>query len=152
AGHVGKRSYSHPRLNVAVLGRLSDLIVANDEMCADLPVRLTPGWKSELDRIRYVRQSTSYGDDAATVGFDLVQTDVHFLGRNASLERTLGVLEREPGLRFRDFVDRVQAIEQATAREGERWARALSRLGLLEVAAPRLDIHRTDPVRGFAAD
>jgi hypothetical protein len=151
AGRIGAGWHSHPRLNVAVLDRLSDLIVANADLRADLLVRLTPGWKSELDRIRYVRRSVSYGDDSATVGFDLVQTDVYYLNRSASLERTLQLLEREPRLRFRDFVQRIRDAEGASVAECEHWAQALHRLGLLEVADLRLNIYEADAVRGFAA-
>ena len=151
-GRVGEGWHSYPRLNVAVLGRLRDLIVANEELCADLPVRLAPGWKSEFDRIRYVRRSVSYGDDTATVGFDLTQADVYFLSRSASLERTLHLLEREPDLPFRDFVERVRVAEGAAVDDCERWAHALRRLGLLEVANLRLDIHQADPLREFAAN
>jgi hypothetical protein len=150
-GRIREPWFSHPRLNVAVLGRLHDLIVANEKLCADLPVRLTPGWKTELDRIRYVRRSVSYGDDSATVGMDLIQTVVYYLSRSAGLERTLALLERDRDLRFRDFVDRVREAENASVEEGERWAHTLRRLGLLEFADLRLDIHDPDPVRSYAA-
>lgn len=149
-GRIGDRWFSHPRLNVAVLGRLADLVVANEKLCADLPVTLTPGWKAELDRIRYVRRSVSYGDDSATLAMDLIQTDVYYLSRSATLERTLRLLEREPDLRFRDLVEHVRAAEEASAEDCERWAHTLRRLGLLEVAGLRLDPHDPDPVRGFA--
>jgi hypothetical protein len=147
---ISDRWSSNPRLNVATLARLADLIVENDELRADLPVALTPGWQSELDRIRYVRRSVRYGDDSATVGFDLVHTDVYFLNQTTSLSRTLELLERQPVLRFRDLVARLGVEVGSSSDESERWVSTLRHLGLLEVPSLRLDVHDADPLRGFA--
>jgi hypothetical protein len=149
AGRLGPHWLSRPRLNVALLGRLADLIVDNEKLRADLPVHLTPGWQSELDRIRYVRRSVNHNDDIAT-GIDVMQADVYYLSRSPSLVRTLELLEREPVLGFGEFVNRVGAAEQASDADCRQWADVLCRLGLVEVAGPRPDIHHADPVRGFA--
>jgi hypothetical protein len=150
AGHIRDGWRGYTRLNVAVLGRLHDLIVANEKLCADLPVKLTPGWKTELGRIRYVRRSVSYGDDSVAVGMDLVQTVVYYLSRSPGLERTLKLLDGQSDLRLRDLVEHICVTESASAEEAERWAHALHRLGLLEFANLRPGIHEVDPVRGFA--
>ncbi|WP_194909334.1 lantibiotic dehydratase [Catenulispora rubra] len=140
----------HPRINVAVLARLADLVAADDALRADLPVTLTAGWHAEEDRLRYMRHTTVRGDDDAAVSFDIVQDDLFFLRHGAALQGILDVLAGEPGLRYSEFISRLSSAVQAPAADCDAYARRLMQLGLLRVPALRIDIHHRDPLRDLA--
>lgn len=140
----------HPRINVAVLARLADLIADDDALRADLPVTLTAGWYAEEDRLRYMRHTTVRGDDDAAVSFDLVQDDLFFLRHGAALQGILDVLAAEPDLRYAEFISRLSSAVGATEADCDAYAQRLMQLGLLRVPALRIDIHHRDPLRGLA--
>jgi Lantibiotic dehydratase, N terminus len=150
-GRVADDWTHYPRINVIALTRIADLILANDELLADLPVTLTSGWKRELDRIRYVRSTVRHGDDQDTVAFDMVRNDVYFLRNSPTMGRLLGLLEGESGLRYRDFLRLLVEAADAPPEQYDRYLRVLLKLGLLSVPALRLDALDPDPLRGFAA-
>ncbi|MFF9050092.1 lantibiotic dehydratase [Streptomyces erythrochromogenes] len=140
---------SHVRLNVVVLARLAELILADPERRRDLPLRLASGWGHEDDRIRYVRRSVTAGDDAAAVTFDAVKDRLFFLRRSGTLERLLGLFAERPELRHRELTDWLAAEHAAGPEECEAYVSALLQLGMVHV--PRLDteVHSSDPLRSF---
>jgi len=140
----------HPRVNVAVLARLADLIAADDTLRPDLPVTLTAGWYAEEDRLRYMRHTTVRGDDDAAVSFDIVHDDLFFLRHGAALQGILDVLAGEPDLRYADFIRRLSSAVNAPEPDCDAYARRLMQLGLLRVPALRIDIHHHDPLRDLA--
>ncbi|MGW3728670.1 lantibiotic dehydratase, partial [Streptomyces sp. NPDC000851] len=70
------------RLNVVVLARFAEQILASPALRADLPVRLASGWGSDDHRVRYVRRWVTTGDDDAAVTFDAVKDRLFFLRRS----------------------------------------------------------------------
>ncbi|MFJ9853444.1 lantibiotic dehydratase [Streptomyces sp. NPDC101150] len=151
--HLPQEWTSHPRINVSVLSRLADLIVADDGLRGDLPVSLTSGWQSDVDRVRYVRRSVTAGETEATVSFDAVRDNLLVLRNSEVLERVFALFEREPEIRWNDLVTRLSgdgADERERAGYGA-YLQVLLRLGLLRVPALQVDIHVKDPLRGFSA-
>jgi hypothetical protein len=147
---VPDRWQSYPRVNVAVLSRLADLVADDDARRDDLPVALTTGWHTDADRVRYVRLTTVRGDDEAAVSFDFTRDDVFFLRHGAALGDTLELLGSQPGLRYGEFIRRLSEALGEPADECERYARKLLKLGLLRVPVLRVDIHHLDPLRDLA--
>lgn len=90
-GELGDGWSSHPRLNVVVLARLAELVAADPDRRADLPVAVSAGWNLDDDRLRYVRRSVTTGDDTAAVSFDAAHDRLFFLRRSGTLERMLGL-------------------------------------------------------------
>lgn len=148
--HTGEDWVSHVRLNVVVLARLTELILADPGRRQDLPVVLSPGWGRDADRIRYVRHVTTAGDDSAAVTFDAVRDRLFFLRSSGTLERLLEWLggHRAP-VRHRDLVDWLHREHGAEREECERYASALMDLGMVQVPVLRTDVHSRDPLRSY---
>ncbi|MFE1830818.1 lantibiotic dehydratase [Streptomyces yangpuensis] len=140
---------SHVRLNVVVLARLAELILADPERRRDLPLRPASGWGHEDDRIRYVRRSVTAGDDAAAVTFDAVQDRLFFLRRSGTLERLLGLFAERPELRHGELTDWLAAEHAAGPAECEAYVCALLQLGLVRVPLVDTHVHDEDPLCSF---
>ncbi|RST04920.1 lantibiotic dehydratase [Streptomyces sp. WAC07149] len=155
---------SHVRLNVVVLARLAELVLADPVRRRDLPLRPAPGWGREDDRIRYVRRSVTAGDDSAAVTFDAVKDRLFFLRRSGTLDRLLALFaeraeraERagraggggEPELRHHELADWLAAEHDATPEECEAYIGALLQLGMVRVPCLDTEVHSGDPVRSF---
>lgn len=152
AGHtvtVADDWSSHPLLNVVVLGRLAELVLADPRRRADLPVQAATGWRNDDDRVRFVRRWVTAGDDAAAVTFDAASDRLYFLQRTGVLERMLRMMERTPGIRFGELTGWLGAAERATADECDRYLAALLQLGMLQFPGLQTDVHSRDPLRGF---
>ncbi|UQX04383.1 lantibiotic dehydratase [Streptomyces sp. RerS4] len=155
---------SHVRLNVVVLARLAELILADPVRRRDLPLRPASGWGREDDRIRYVRRSVTAGDDGAAVTFDAVKDRLFFLRRSGTLDRLLALFaERaaassasagggdgaEPDLRHHELVDWLAAEHGASPADCEAYVDALLQLGMVRVPCLDTEVHSGDPVRAF---
>ncbi|MFD8204814.1 lantibiotic dehydratase [Streptomyces sp. NPDC059695] len=140
---------SHVRLNVVALGRLTELILADPVRRQDLPVVLSPGWGRDEDRIRYVRQWVTSGDDDASVTFDSVRDRLFYLRGSGTLERLLAFLDERAGLRHRELVAWLGTEHGAGPAECERYAAALLQLGMVQVPSLRTEVHSPDPLRSF---
>lgn len=140
---------SHVRLNVVVLARLAELILADPVRRRDLPVRLASGWGHEEDRIRYVRRSVTAGDDAAAVTFDAVKDRLFFLRRSGTLDRLLGLFSERPELRHRELTDWLAAEQDADPADCEAYVSALLQLGMVRVPCLDTEVHSGDPLRSF---
>ncbi|MFE1577102.1 lantibiotic dehydratase [Streptomyces fradiae] len=147
---VGDAWVSRVRLNVVVLARLTELILADPALRRDLPVVLSPGWARDADRVRYVRHLTTAGDDSAAVTFDAVRDRLFFLRGSGTLDRLLEWLGGQEGpVRHRDLVDWLRAEHGAVPEDCERYASALLDLGLVQVPSLRTDVHSRDPLRSY---
>lgn len=146
---IGEEWTGHVRLNVVALGRLAELILGDPVRRQDLPVALSPGWGRDEDRIRYVRQWVTSGDDDASVTFDSVRDRLFYLRGSGTLERLLAFLDGRTGLRHRDLVEWLGAEHGADPAECERYAAALLQLGMVQVPCLRTDVHCPDPLRSF---
>lgn len=140
-----------PRLNVAVLSRLADRIVAEPALREHLAVELAAGLTSGAGRVRYIRRTITRGTDKATVAFDFARDSVYFLRNSEVLAAVLAMFEERRSWTVRELSDRLGAAFEGTEDERTRYLQALLGLGLLQVPALQLDVHEPDPVRAFAA-
>ncbi|GAA3383180.1 lantibiotic dehydratase [Cryptosporangium minutisporangium] len=140
---------SHARINVVVLGRLAEAILADPPRRGDLPVELAPGWRRDDDRIRYVRRSVTTGDDSASVSFDTVQDQMFFLRRSGILDRLFDVFAERPALRCGDVVRWLATQQGARPEECERYLSTLLDLGMLQVRCLHIDVHTPEPLRAM---
>ncbi|MGW1942301.1 lantibiotic dehydratase [Streptomyces goshikiensis] len=140
---------SHVRLNVVVLARLAELILADPVRRRDLPLRPASGWGHEEDRIRYVRRSVTAGDDSAAVTFDAVKDRLFFLRRSGTLDRLLALFAGRPELRHRELTDWLAAEHAADPAECEAYVAALLQLGMVRVPCLDTEVHGGDPLRSF---
>ncbi|GHA91033.1 lantibiotic dehydratase [Streptomyces termitum] len=139
----------HVRLSVVALARIAELILADPVLRRDLTVVVSPGWDRDEDRVRYVRQWVTAGDDGAAVTFDAVRDRLFYLRGSGVLDRLLDVLGTREGLRLRDLVEWLRREHGAERAECERYAAALLQLGMVQVPALRTDVHSPDPLRSF---
>lgn len=145
----GNAKQGRSRLNLAVLGRLSAIVLADDTVSGDLPVTVTTGWRVEHGRIRYLRRRRMSVDDGdAPVTLEAIQETLFMLPSGRLLTDILAALDGGRVLRLADLVARLADTHGAPA-EIVQYLRHLLRLGLLVVPNFRLDIHRDDPVRGY---
>nr|WP_052850630.1 lantibiotic dehydratase [Streptomyces avicenniae] len=140
---------SHPRLNVAVLGRIAEVIVADPARRADLPVAPAPGWGRDEDRVRYVRRWVTTGADEAAVTFDTVRDRLFFLRRSGVLDRMLTLFGERPGLRYGEVARWLADGLGEPVRDVERYLAALLDVGMVRVPSLDTGVHDTDPLRAF---
>ncbi|MEU8262711.1 lantibiotic dehydratase [Micromonospora sp. NPDC048999] len=147
---VGEDWQRHVRLNVVLVARLADLISADPRRRGDLPVALSPGWRRDADRIRYVRHWVTAGDDSAAVSFDSVRDGLFFLRRSGVLDELTTLLQERGTIRCADLVDRLCERTGATRADGEAYLSTLLRLGMLRLVGLDTDVHTPDPMRTLA--
>lgn len=141
---------SRVRLNVVVLARLTELILASPDLRADLPVRLASGWGSDDQRIRYVRRWVTTGDDDAAVTFDAVQDRLFYLRRSGILDDLIALLGgRTPDMRHGRLVEWLSTAYDAGPELCETYVSALLELGMLRVPCLETDVHTADPLRAY---
>ncbi|WP_254878925.1 lantibiotic dehydratase [Streptomyces sp. NA04227] len=141
---------SHVRINVVVLARLAELILARPEFRRDLPLRLASGWGRDEDRVRYVRRWITAGDDAAAVTFDAVKDRLFFLRRSGTLDRLIALLEERTELRHHELAAWLTTEHEADAEGGEAYLAALLQLGIVRVPCLDTEVHSGDPLRAFS--
>ncbi|MEU8324084.1 lantibiotic dehydratase [Nonomuraea sp. NPDC048881] len=139
---------SHTRLNLAILARISEAVLADPGMVDDLPVRLTTGLRADHERVRYVRREQIFGDDDEAVTLDTVQESLFYLPGHEILSDVLDVLADAATLRLGELRDRLTTRGKARD-EVEAYLAHLLRLGLLVTPSLHVDIHEADPVGGF---
>lgn len=140
---------SHPRLNVAVLARLAQVVAADRTRRGDLPVAPAAGLALAETRVRYVRRSLTTGDDSRSVAFDTAEDRVYFLRRSGVLDGLLTFLADRPDARCGELLARLRQDTRSTAEEAEHYLTALLDLGLLQLPALATDVHDRDPLASF---
>jgi hypothetical protein len=148
---IGDRWTSHARLNVAVLGRIADLVLASDTFRMDLPLTIVSGWSQDPERIRFVRRTVAQGTEQAAVSFDFVRESLLYLRHYQGIADVFGLLERQPRLRYGELLARFADVSGTGPATADRFLQALVRLGLIQVPDLAVDIHSPDPARGFRA-
>jgi len=113
-------------------------------------VELSPGWRRDADRIRYVRHWVTAGDDSATVSFDSVRDGLFFLRRSGVLDGLTALLQHRGTIRCADLVDRLCQDTGAERPDGETYLSTLLELGMLRLVGLDTDVHATDPIRTLA--
>ncbi|MFG2881182.1 lantibiotic dehydratase [Streptomyces sp. NPDC048297] len=147
---VGDDWRGHARLNVVVLTRLAELVAADPERRADLPVTLASGWKLDEDRVRYVQRAVTAGDDSAPVSFDAAQDRLFFLRRQGALDGMLTLLRDHDGpLRHGDLARWLAGTTGAGDEEAGHYLNALRALGMLQLPSLATSVHGGDPLRAF---
>jgi Lantibiotic dehydratase, N terminus len=145
--------HSYTRLNLAVLARLTELVVTEPALLADLPVQITSGWRADDDtkRVRYVRRQRRIGDDDTAVTIDVLEEKLFYLSGSTLLDELLATVRPGEQYAFAELVDLLHGRDPDGRRseDVEAYLRQLLRLGLLTVPALHVDIHHPDPVRGF---
>ncbi|WFE35036.1 lantibiotic dehydratase [Micromonospora sp. WMMD975] len=147
---VGQRWQRYVRLNVVLVSRIADLISADPVRRGDLPVALSPGWRRDAERIRYVRHWVTAGDDRAAVSFDSVRDGLFFLRRSGVLDELTALLRERGTIRGAELVDRLCERTGADRGDGQAYLSTLLRLGMLRLPGLDVDVHRPDPVRALA--
>ncbi|MEU6736535.1 lantibiotic dehydratase [Streptomyces physcomitrii] len=140
---------SHVRLNVVVLARLAELLLARPEYRRDLPLRLASGWGRDDDRVRYVRRWVTAGDDSAAMTFDAVKDRLFFLRRSGTLDRLLGLFGERTEVRHHELADWLAEEHGADAEGCEAYVAALLQLGMVRVPLLDTDVHSGEPLRTF---
>ncbi|WP_157739812.1 lantibiotic dehydratase [Micromonospora narathiwatensis] len=137
------------RLNLAALGRLSAIVLADETLRADLPVTVTTGWRIEHGRLRYLRRRrTSSEDGDAAITLESIHESLFVLPTGRVLHDILDALDGGRVRRMADLVTEL-ATEGRPAAEIEQYLHHLLRVGLLVVPNLHLDIHADDPVDGY---
>lgn len=150
-GSGGARHASRARLNLAALGRLSTIMLADETLRADLPVTATTGWRIDHGRVRYLRRRRIGSEDGdAAVTMESIHESLFVLPSGRLIEEILAALPDGRVLRFADLVT-VLSTEDRPAAEVAQYLHHLLRVGLLVVPNLQLDIHASDPVDGFRA-
>ncbi|MEU1689066.1 lantibiotic dehydratase [Micromonospora sp. NPDC005707] len=137
------------RLNLAALGRLSAVVLADETLRADLPVALTTGWRIERGRLRYLRRRrTSSEDGEAAITLESIHESLFVLPTGRVLHDILAALDGGRVRRLADLVDELTTDDRPAA-EIAQYLHHLLRVGLLVVPNLHLDIHADDPVEGY---
>jgi hypothetical protein len=148
---VDEQWSDHTQLNIAVLARLGESLLADDNLRLDLPITLVSGWTSDANRVRYVRRTILPGDDSIAASFDAIRETMFFLRRGDGLGVLLDLYAECGGvLRYRELLDRLAGRVAATRAECDRYLSALLSLGLLSAPALAVDLHHPDPTSAFA--
>src|SRR5699024_5495221 len=94
------------RLNLAALGRLSAVVLADETLRADLPVALTTGWRIERGRLRYLRRRrTSSEDGEAAITLESIHESLFVLPTGRVLHDILAALDGGRVRRLAELVD-----------------------------------------------
>ncbi|HVB25159.1 MAG TPA: lantibiotic dehydratase [Ktedonobacteraceae bacterium] len=149
-----KRSF--PKLNVALLSRLSYLILSDapDEVRKELPVCLTSGWWRQGNRIKYLRRRKDVEeiDENAPTILDIIHENIFYLPAGRIQEEILEILSEGRTAKVGDLV--VELCARGAGRRSEREVEAylfrLLRLGFLLVPNLQLDIHHENPLTRYS--
>lgn len=147
---VNEQWHQHVRLNVVLVARLAELVIADPRRRGDLVVELSPGWRRDAYRIRYVRHWVTAGDDSATVSFDSVRDGLFFLRRSGVLDGLTALLQQRGTMRCAELVDRLCRDTGAHRSDGETYLSTLLELGMLRLVGLDTDVHAPDPIRALA--
>ncbi|QBD82991.1 hypothetical protein EPA93_46330 [Ktedonosporobacter rubrisoli] len=140
------------RLNVAILSKLSSLLLSCDSLRQDLPVQFTPGYHIQNNRIRYLRriQETEDAGDGASIALDAVHESVFYLPVGKLLTALLTCLG-DRKVPYGELVEDICSLPACQGGEAEidPYLQHLLRLGLLIVPDIQLDIHNASPISRY---
>jgi hypothetical protein len=147
--------HSFPKLNVALLSRLSYLILSDapNEVRRELPVRLTSGWWRQGNRIKYLRQRKDVEEidaNAPTI-LDIIHENIFYLPAGRVQEDILAILDEGREMKVRDLVAELCArgAGKRPKQEVEAYVFRLLRLGFLLVPDLQVDIHHENPLAAY---
>jgi hypothetical protein len=148
---ISVENRSRIQLNMAILGRLSRLIVDSSDLRRDLSVRMVSGWALMLEQLRYVRRSViPMQDDDSPIAVDTVHEHLFNLPSGVTMN---SILELLPAGEDRVFSALAASLHERNGQnsrdEVERYLAQLLRLGVLVTPATQVDIHASDPLLEF---
>ncbi|GAA2070127.1 lantibiotic dehydratase [Actinomadura alba] len=144
------RQRSTVRLNVAVLARLSAVILADPELRSEISVALAPGASTDGEITRYVRRRTTAGAAPdAVVALDDVHEDLFFLPSGPALNDVV-TIAGQTRLTLRELSERVATADDRSAEAADRLVGHLLRLGFLLAPDLQIDLRSADPAAAFA--
>ncbi|MGB8348406.1 MAG: lantibiotic dehydratase [Ktedonobacteraceae bacterium] len=148
-----KRSF--PKLNVALLSRLSYLILSDapNEVRRELPVRLTSGWWRQGSHIKYLRRRKDVEeiDENAPTILDIIHENIFYLPAGRLQEDILEILSEGREAKVGDLIAELCArgAGRRSEQEVEAYLFRLLRLDFLLVPNLQLDIHHENPLAHF---
>ncbi|MEV8373856.1 lantibiotic dehydratase [Kribbella sp. NPDC056861] len=136
------------RLNIAVLARLSAVVLADSTLRSGLRVALAPGASSDGETMRYVRRRTASGSDPdAVVAIDNVHEDLFFLPGGPALDDVV-TLTREDRPTVTELSRQIAAkAEGRSPEESDQLIGHLLRLGFLLAPDLQIDLRSSDPTK-----
>lgn len=145
-----KRSFV--RLNVAILSRLSNLLLACEEVWRDLPLRLKEDWEIHDDRIRYLRRTVSINESAGPQTMDVVKESIFYLPLSPTLRRLLEFLGRHGEGKLGEIAHNLASMDEDAddVPKTEEFLVHLLRLDLLVVPALRVPFYSRDFLSEYA--
>ena len=144
---------SFVRLNVAVLSRLSALLLASEEVRRVLPLRIKEGWELHDDRVRYLRRTITISEMTGPQTMDVVKESIFYLPLSPTLMRLLELLGRDGAGRLEELALALvgEGDGEEDVRKIEEFLVHLLRLDLLVVPELRVPAHRPDFLAEYAA-
>lgn len=147
---VDEEWVDHTQLNISVLGRVGEWIVATEQLRSDLPVALVSGWRTDAERIRYLRRTITSASTEGSVSFDSVSEVPFFLRHGNGIEALIALCRGEESVRYGVLLKMFAERVRVPVADCDRFLTTLLRLGLLDVPCLAVDIHSSDPVRALA--
>lgn len=144
---------SFVRLNMAILSRISSLILASNKLRSNLPVQMVSGWQIENNRLRYLRKRQNLVETADDSPFELnmLHENVFYLPYNQLLQALIDVLVEKEEVRLNQLVVYISQIAEYKGAEAEieAYLNHLLRLGFLFVPNLRINIHSKYPLADY---
>ncbi len=145
-----KRSF--PKLNVALLSRLSYMILSDapDDVRRELPVRITSSWWRQGNRIKYLRRRQDIEEidaDAPTM-IDIIHENIFYLPAGHLQEDLLAVMRDGREAKLGELIANLclRVTDKRAEKEVEAYLFRLLRLGFLLVPPLQIDIHKENPL------
>lgn len=137
---------SFVRLNVGILSRLSMLLLSNQEIQRDLPLRLKDGWEIYGDRVRYLRRSINISNYEGPQLMDTVKESIFHLPLSPTLRRLIEFLGQAGECKLSELTGKLKSLDHDAGDELqiEDFLFHLLRLDLLVVPGLRLSVAEPD--------
>ncbi len=149
--NVEKQSFT--RLNMLVLSRLSNQILASPDVRHALRVRITNGWRLRANHIEYVRRKPVIDttDTEASLPLDYIQEHVIQLPMSTTLHHIVQLLGDGHEEQLGTIIAQLSTREQQPQAETliEEYLGHLLRLGFLIVPALQVNIHHDCPLTAY---
>ncbi len=140
------------RLNIAVLARLSAVVLSDSTLRSGLRVALAPGASSDGETMRYVRRRTASSNDPdAVVAIDNVHENLFFLPTGPALDDVVE-LTRDDRPTLAELSQQIAAkADGRTLAEADQLIGHLLRLGFLLAPDLQIDLRAADPTKVLVA-
>lgn len=151
--HMEKRSF--PKLNVALLSRLSSLLLSDapNDVRREFPVRVTSSWWRQGSRIKYLRrrQNVEEIDANAPTILDIIHEHIFSLPAGHLQEDLLAVMREGREAKLTELIEELctYGSSNRSEQEVEAYLLRLLKLGFLLVPNLQIDIHNGNPLAQY---